>query len=219
MKRPRRELDGLDASGNRARMWSRPSRAKQAADAAGHRPGGVDLLAAQELDDLLAELPQANAPRANSGSAAIRPKMFRCGRVAVQAQEQVGRAQVEEATARATGRSGPGSSAGAASRRPAECVTARIWSPALAEASRWLTGQMPQTRAVIPAISQSGRPTQNFSKPRNSATWNRASAHLARVVELDRDLGVALDPRHGVDDDLLCHAVLTLRCGVSLNRT
>ena len=51
-----------------------------------------------------------------------------------------------------------------------------IRSPALAEAIRWLTGQIPQTRAVIPAISQNGRPTQNRSKPRNSATWNRASA-------------------------------------------
>ena len=47
-------------------------------------------------------------------------------------------------------------------------VTARILSPALAEASRWLTGQMPQTRAVIPGISHNGRPSQNFSKPRNS---------------------------------------------------
>ena len=54
-------------------------------------------------------------------------------------------------------------------------VTDMIWSPALAEAMRWLTGQMPQTRAVIPGISQSGRPTQNRSKPRNSATWKRAS--------------------------------------------
>ena len=32
-------------------------------------------------------------------------------------------------------------------------LTARIWSPALAEARRWLTGQIPQTRAVIPGIS------------------------------------------------------------------
>src|SRR5262249_19083635 len=54
-------------------------------------------------------------------------------------------------------------------------VTARIASPALADVSRWLTGQMPQTRAVMPAISQSGRPTQNRSKPRKSVTWNRAS--------------------------------------------
>ncbi len=53
-----------------------------------------------------------------------------------------------------------------------------IWSPVFAEAIRWLIGQIPQTRAVMPAISQRGRPTQNRSKPRNSATWNRASVTL-----------------------------------------
>src|SRR5262245_24270013 len=50
-----------------------------------------------------------------------------------------------------------------------------IWSPALDEAIRWLTGQMPQMRALRPAISQNGRPTQKRSNPRNSATWKRAS--------------------------------------------
>ena len=53
--------------------------------------------------------------------------------------------------------------------------TARISSPARAEARRWLTGQIPHVRAVSPGISQSGRPSQNRSKPRNSTTWNCAS--------------------------------------------
>ena len=53
-------------------------------------------------------------------------------------------------------------------------VTARIRSPVLAAASRWLTGQMPQMRAVIAAISVNGRPSQNASKPRYSTTWKRA---------------------------------------------
>ena len=57
--------------------------------------------------------------------------------------------------------------------------TARIASPALAEASRWLTGQMPQMRAVSAGISENGRPSQNFSKPRNSVTWKCASLHAA----------------------------------------
>ena len=48
--------------------------------------------------------------------------------------------------------------------------TPRMASPALAEAIRWLTGQMPQMRAVMPGISQKLRPSQNFSKPRNSTT-------------------------------------------------
>ena len=39
----------------------------------------------------------------------------------------------------------------------------------------WLTGQMPQMREVMPGISRNERPSQNFSKPRNSTTWKRAS--------------------------------------------
>src|SRR5579859_5572214 len=34
---------------------------------------------------------------------------------------------------------------------------------------------MPQMRGVMPGISEKGRPSQNFSKPRNSTTWNSAS--------------------------------------------
>ena len=53
--------------------------------------------------------------------------------------------------------------------------TAMISSHALAEATRWLTGQMPQMRAMIEGISWSGRPWTIRSKPRNWVTWNWAS--------------------------------------------
>ena len=71
-------------------------------------------------------------------------------------------------------------------------------SPALARPAEWLTGQMPQIRAVIPGISQSGRPSQKRSKPRNSVTWKRAWL-LTRVVQLDADLRVPFDPADRVD--------------------
>ena len=47
-------------------------------------------------------------------------------------------------------------------------LTASSASHALLEATRWLTGQMPQMRAISEGISVNGRPSQNFSKPR---TW------------------------------------------------
>ena len=53
--------------------------------------------------------------------------------------------------------------------------TAMIWSTALADAIRWLTGQMPQMRAMIEGISWTGRPCTIRSKPRNWVTWNWAS--------------------------------------------
>ena len=199
-----RELGGLErlrqAGANRVAALA----GQAGANAAGHRPGRMDLLAAQELDDLLAELPQANAPGAKSGSAAIRPKMFRPAGSLSMPRSRSGPLRWKNDSAcdwtiwpRFMSRRSLVAAGG--------MVTARILSPALAEASKWLTGQMPQIRAVIPGISQRGRPSQNFSNPRNSATWKRASLDLASVIELDRDLGVTFDPRHGVDQDLLCH--------------
>ena len=55
-------------------------------------------------------------------------------------------------------------------------ATLSSWSQALDEAIRWLTGQMPQLRAVSAGISRYGRPSQNFSKPRNCVRWNLASS-------------------------------------------
>ena len=54
--------------------------------------------------------------------------------------------------------------------------TARISSHALADAIRWLTGQIPQIRAMIEGISWTGRPCTMRSKPRNWVTWKWASA-------------------------------------------
>ncbi len=79
--------------------------------------------------------------------------------------------------------------------------TASKASHALADAIRWLTGQMPQMRAISDGISVNGRPSQNFSKPRNCVTWKRASSTLPMLVEMQRNLGVALDAGHRIDND------------------
>ena len=64
----------------------------------------------------------------------------------------------------------------------------------------------------MPAISQNGRPSQNRSKPRNSVDVEAGVGHLAGVVEVDGDLGVALDARHRVDDDALRPWIRRLAC-------
>ena len=64
---------------------------------------------------------------------------------------------------------------------------------------------MPQMRAVMLGISQK-RPA--LAQPLEAAELGDVEvgvAHLAGVVELHRDLGVALDARHGVDEDALGH--------------
>jgi hypothetical protein len=45
--------------------------------------------------------------------------------------------------------------------------TAMMSSTALADATRWLTGQIPQMRAMSAGISWTGRPWVIRSKPRN----------------------------------------------------
>ncbi len=53
--------------------------------------------------------------------------------------------------------------------------TAMMSSTALLLATRWLTGQMPQMRAMRAGISWTGRPWVIRSKPRNCVTWKCAS--------------------------------------------
>src|SRR5581483_6298150 len=53
--------------------------------------------------------------------------------------------------------------------------TASSASPAFDDATRWLTGQMPQIRAMRAGISWKGRPSHSFSKPRNWVTCKCAS--------------------------------------------
>ena len=82
--------------------------------------------------------------------------------------------------------------------------TAMIASPALAEASRWLTGQMPQMRGVMPGISK-GPAFAELLEAAELDDVELGVGHLAGVVEVDGDLGVALDAGHGIDDDAFGH--------------
>ena len=67
---------------------------------------------------------------------------------------------------------------------------------------------MPQMRAISAGISEKGRPSQNLSKPRNCGDVEAGLFDVALLVEVDGDLGVALDAADGVDDDFLVWAWL-----------
>src|SRR5450830_690595 len=58
--------------------------------------------------------------------------------------------------------------------------TARMSSTALADAMRWLTGQIPQMRDMSAGISWTGRPWVMRSNPRNWVTWKWASTTSPR---------------------------------------
>ena len=80
-------------------------------------------------------------------------------------------------------------------------LTAMMASPALAEASVWLTGQMPQMRcgdaghlAVRAALAE-------LLEAAELDDVKLGVGHVALVVHEDADLGVALDAGHWVNDN------------------
>ena len=72
-----RELGGLERFGQAGADVIAALAGQAGADAARHRPGRMNFLATQELDDLLAELPQANAPTREVGVGGDQAEMFR----------------------------------------------------------------------------------------------------------------------------------------------
>ena len=90
--------------------------------------------------------------RASSGFVFDQAEDVAAGGVAIETEQEVGRGEVEEAERvalhelRAVDSSRSMTAVGGG-------ATAMMASQALAEASRWLTGQMPQMRAVMAGIS------------------------------------------------------------------
>ena len=81
--------------------------------------------------------------------------------------------------------------------------TARIWSQALAEAIRWLTGQMPQMRAMSDGISVKRPALAELLEAAELRHVEVSLVDVALLVQVDRDLAVPLDAGDGVDDDFL----------------
>ena len=176
-----------------------------AADAARHRPGGMDLLAAEGLDDLLAELAE---PDAGAGEVARSRRSGRrhcaCGWGVSQPSRKSGALRWKKLKAwlwmiwpRFIRRRSFSAAGG--------MFTAMMASPALAAARRWLTGQMPQMRggdaghfAVRPALAE-------LLEAAELDDVELGVGHVASVIHENADFGVALDAGHGVNEDALRH--------------
>ena len=163
-----------DRLGNLIQIWSRCSASKRMAYAAGHDPSGMNALSAQRFQHPLAELAQLDAVARHLRMLAHHAHDVAFFRIGVHAEQKVRRGKMEEAES-----VGLNICARFMMRRSFSAVsgmrTAMMSSQALLEASRWLTGQMPQMRAISAGISVKGRPSQSFSKPRTWVTWKRAS--------------------------------------------
>src|SRR5215218_1460324 len=163
------------ASGRPARIWSRVSEARGAAIPPGTTPAGWMRLPPIHSITCWPKRRSPTPSRASCGFAPSTPNRCRPLASASKPNSRSGEDRWKKLSAwdcttwarfMTRRRSAP---AGGGS-------TARISSQALAEAIRWLTGQMPQMRAMIDGSSCTGRPWQMRSKPRNWVTWKRASA-------------------------------------------
>lgn len=129
----------------------------------------MDLPASQALDDFLTKLPQPDAATRQVRSRVDQSEDVALGRRRIPAQEQVGTAEVEEAQ-------GMRLNDLTQVHQPTKFLSRRR-NGHRQDAVAGLAGRdqvADRTDATDagarPAISQKGRPTQNRSKPRNSAT-------------------------------------------------
>jgi len=133
----------------------------------------MNFFPSQGLDDVLAELAEANPFLGQIRKCADHAEHIALRRVRVPAQEEIRARQVKEVK-----RMGLDELSHMLQLSEElggfRISTPRIASHALAEASWWLTGQMPQMRWVITGISSKGLPSQKRSYPLNWVTWNCA---------------------------------------------
>ena len=84
------------ASGSSAQYAVDVLRGQRTVDAAGYDPGGVNPLAAEHFDDLLADLAQANAVAGQLRMRLGHAEDVALRRVGIHAEQQIGRRKVEE---------------------------------------------------------------------------------------------------------------------------
>ncbi len=190
-------------------------RRQRIAHAAGHGPGGMHALAAQQPDHLLAELAQADAAAGDAGIRLDQPHDVARGRIAIHAQQQIGRAEVEEAQRVALDDLAP-------VHQPAQLLGARRDAHAQDVVAGFGGGQDVADRAdAADARGDAGHlpeaaPDAELLEAAELNDVKTRVCHLAVIAQHERDLGVALDAGYGIDGDCSCHQTysrLSACCG------
>ena len=169
-----RDLRGLLRFGNPCQEMIPLCGIERLAHSPGHRPRRVDAAAPENFDDLLPELSEPDPPLGEL--LVLRDKAEDVPRrgVGIEPEKEIGRREMEE-TERVRlyplcERDQPAQLLRRLRDRDREDVVSRLRG-----GDEMARGQMPQMREVMPPISHMRRPSQNFSNPRNSFTWNLAS--------------------------------------------
>ena len=185
-------------------MWSRPSRASAARTPPGTDQAGWIFLPPSSSMISWPNWRRRMPRRASSGSAAIRPKMFRpAGSLSMPRSRSGPLRWKNDSCVRLDDL--------AQVHQPAELVGGRRNGHGEDLVAGLGRGQQVADRADPadpgrdPGHLPERPPLAELLETAKLGHVEPGVGHLASVVELDRDLGVTLDPRHGVDHDLLCH--------------
>ena len=168
----------------------------------------MDALAAEDLDDALAELAQADAaPREVVIDLGEPEQVALCG-IGVHAEQQVRRRQVEEAERVALQCLGivheaalalrGGRDAHAEDRVPGLGAREHVAHRADAADARHQARHLVERPAFAELLEAAELRLRGTGRVRTSPA----------VVEVDGDLGVALDPGHGIDEDSIGHCAI-----------
>jgi len=170
------------------------------ADPSGDDPRRVDPLPTQPLDDPLAEATQGHAVTGEVGRLAGHTHQVAQGRVGVEPEQEIGGREVEEAQRVRLDDLGQ-------IEHAAQPDTSRGHGYPQDLVTGFGRGHHVADRADAADPRHEGRHLVNhpaLADPLETAELGHMKVgvgDLARIVQLDGDLGVPLDPGHGLDDD------------------
>ena len=166
----------------------------------GHRPGGMNLAATEQLQNLLAELAQADAGTGQLRIGRHQAEDVAASRIALPAQQEIGTAEMEERQGVALGDLGQVEQAPQLQRRRRDLHRQQFVAG--------LGGRQQMTHRAD-AADAGGDAGHLCERPPLAEGFEAAILHhmetavdeMAVIVELQRDLGVTLNPGDRINDD------------------
>ena len=173
-------------------------------DTAGHAPSGMDALAAENLDDGLSDLAQANTVLGQVRMILGNADNIADRRISVHTEEEIGRRQVEEAECMRLRYLGkihdPAQIHRCLRNAHGHQVVARLGRRHEMAHRANATNPSHEGRHFVerPALGE-------LLEAAKLGDMEQGIRHFTRVVELNGDLGVTLDASYRVDDNLSAH--------------
>ena len=170
----------------------------------GHRPGGMNLAATKQLQNLLTELTQTDAGAGQLRIGRHQPEEVAASRIALPAQQEIGTAEMEKRQGVALGDLGQVEQAPQLQRRRRDLHRQQLVAG---------LGRRQQMAHRADAADAGGDAGHLGERPPFAEGFEAAILHhmetavdeMAVIVELQRDLGVTLNPGDRINHDSASH--------------